>query len=70
MIFGRNKGISSINFVAMKRLVPPPIEMIPEIGSFFVISVNLAFATEMDRLTAIFLVSVAFFVERSNGIGR
>jgi hypothetical protein len=69
MIFGTNKGISSINFVAMKRFVPPPTEMIPEICSFLAISFNLAFALEMDWLTAISLESVVLIVERSNGIG-
>jgi hypothetical protein len=69
MIFGTNKGISSINFVAMKRFVPPPTEMTPEICFFLAISFNPAFALEIDWLTAMFLVSVVLSVERSKGIG-
>ena len=48
MIFGTNKGISSINLAAMKRFVPPPTEMTPERGFFFATSFNLALALEMD----------------------
>ncbi len=70
MIFGTNKGISSISLVAMKRFVPPPTEMTPEMGFFFAMSFNLAFALAIDWLTAIFLVTDAFFVERSTGMGR
>ena len=48
IIFGTNNGISSINCVAMKRFVPPPIEMTPEICFFLAIPFNLPFAKEMD----------------------
>jgi hypothetical protein len=53
----------------MKRFVPPPTEMTPEISLFFDILFNLAFALEMDWLMAISLVRVVFFVDKSNGTG-
>ena len=46
--FQSAKVLPSINFVAMKRFVPPPREIAPEICTFLTICFNLVFAREIS----------------------